>query len=106
MKLYIRRVKSGIDAVAEFDARTRTVTVLKGSRVSDVIAHSEKFRGAKSIEKSRAQYVQDSVVVKNAVFKSASTAANFVTGTSTNGLTAWKDDNGTTLKEILANEEA
>ena len=34
-------------------------------------------------------------------FRSPSTAANFVTGNSTNGLLAWKDENGRTLKEIL-----
>ena len=106
MKLYIKRQKSGSDAVAEFDKVAGTVTVLKGSHVSDRVAHTEKFRGAKSIEKSRAEYVEDGVVVMDAVFKSSSTAANFVTGTSSNGLTSWKDENGTTLKAILADEEA
>lgn len=105
MKLYIKRIKNGVDAVAEFDKTAGTVTVLKGSRVSVSIAHSEKFRGAKAIEKYRTEYVEDGVVVKDAVFKSSSTAANFVTGTSTNGLTAWKDKGGKTLKGILADEE-
>lgn len=106
MKLYIKRAKSGIDATAEYDRQTRTVTVLKGSRVSATIAHTEKFRGSKSIEKSRMEYVKDCVVLRNAIFKSSSTAANFVTGTSTNGLTTWKNEDGTTLKEILTHEEA
>lgn len=105
MKLYIKRSKNGVDAVAEFEKATGTVTVLKGSRVSDSIAHSEKFRGAKSIERARAVYVKNGAVVKDAVFKSSSTAANFVTGTSTNGLTAWKDENGITLKGILTDGE-
>ena len=32
------------------------------------------------------------------------TAANFVTGVSTNGLIAWKDIEGNTLKSLLSEE--
>lgn len=105
MKLYIKSIRNGSDAIAEFDKVTETITVLKGSRVSNCVAHSEKFRGAKSIEKLRAEYVENSVVVKNVMFKSSSTAANFVMGTSTNGLIAWKDKDGKTLKAILSEEK-
>ncbi len=101
MKLYIKRKDKAIEAVAKYDIGDGSVTVLKGSTVSDTIAFSEKFRGAKSIEKNRSEYVKNRIVIKDAYFKSASTAANFVTGSSTNGLTAWKDENGNTLKSIL-----
>ena len=105
MKLYIKRRKDGIEAVADYDAHQKRFVVLKGSRVSSTIAYSEKFRGAKSIEKFRAEFVEDGVVVRDAVFTSSSTAANFVTGRSTNGLTAWKDEGGTTLKALLYETE-
>ena len=101
MKLYIKRKNKTIEAVAEYDLKNGSVTVLKGSTVSATIAYSKKFRGAKSIEKSRSEYVENGVVIKDAYFKSASTAANFVTGSSTNGLTAWKSENGNTLQSIL-----
>lgn len=104
MKLYIQR-KNGVYASAEYDEATGTFTVLKGSKVSGSVAHSEKFRGAKSIEKSREGTVIDGVVIKNVVFKSSSTAANYVTGASTNGMTAWKDKEGRTLKELLSGKE-
>lgn len=104
MKLYIQR-KNGVDASAEYDVATGTFTVLKGSKVSGTVAHSEKFRGAKSIEKSREGTVIDSTVIKDVVFKSSSTAANYVTGASTNGMTAWKDKEGRTLKELLSGKE-
>jgi hypothetical protein len=45
--------------------------------------------------------VKDGKVIKDVCFKSASTAANFVTGSSTNGMLAWKDKDGNNLKEIL-----
>ena len=73
--------------------------------VSATIAYTEKYRGAKSIEKSREGVIKGNVLQKNVTFKSASTAANFVTGTSTNGLTAWKDKNGKTIKELMAEAE-
>lgn len=99
MTLYLR--SKNADAVAEYNPSTRVFIVKKGSRVSPDISHSEKFRGAKTIEKNREQYVRDGIVIKDATFKSSSTAANFVTGRSTNGLTVWKDKNGISLKMIL-----
>lgn len=105
MKVYIKRERSGINAKGEYDPVTRSLTVLKGSVVSATIAYTEKFRGAKSIEKSRAGVLKDNVLQKDVVFKSASTAANFVTGTSTNGLTAWKDKNGKSIKEYITEAE-
>ena len=101
MKLYMKRKNKTIEAVAEYDLENGSVTVLKRSTVSANIAYSEKFRGAKSIEKSRSEYVENGIVIKDAYFKSASTAANFVTGSSTNGLTAWKSEIGKTLQCIL-----
>ena len=102
MKLYLQRKKTGVNATAVYDEATGKVTVLKGSRVSEGIAYTEKFRGAKSIESARVGLIKDGLLLKDVTFKSASTAANFVTGSSTNGLIAWKDINGNTLKSIKA----
>jgi len=105
MKLYLKRPRSNVDAVAEYDINNKTFTVLMGSTLSEKIAHSEKFRGAKSIEKSRDGNVKNNKLINDITFKSSSTAANFVTGASTNGLTAWKDENGKLLKDILVGLE-
>lgn len=104
MELFIKREKNGINAKALYDIVSGQVTVLKGSIVSSTVAHSEKFRGAKSIENSRKEYVDGVTVTKDVSFKSSSTAANFVTGVSTNGLTAWKTESGETLKSVLNRE--
>ena len=105
MKLYIKRKNNSINAVAEYNPVDKSITVLKGSIVSDSIAYGTTFRGANSIEKRRIECdVLDCVVNKDITFKSASTAANFVTGASTNGLIAWKNENGITLKELLNKE--
>ena len=105
MKVYIIREKTGIKATGEFDPATRSVTVLKGSVLSNSVAHTEKFRGAISVEKSREGVLKGNVLMKDVAFKSASTAANFVTGNSTNGLIAWKSKDGKTIKEIIAEAE-
>lgn len=105
MKLYIKRKDNSIYAVAVFDRETGTFTVKKGSKVSADIAHSTSFRGAQSIERARSNgVVVEQIVKRDVIFKSASTAANFVTGTSTNGLLAWKDESGIPLKELLPKE--
>ena len=99
MKFYLISEKKQIDAVAEYDPSSGRFTVLKGSIVSANISDTGKFRSAKSVEKQRAEYVKDCVVKKNIVFKSSSSAANFVTGTSTNGMIAWKTKDGKKFKE-------
>ena len=102
MKFYLKSAKSNVDAVAEYDAGAKTMTVLLGSKVSDSISQSKKFRGAKSIEKSRKDIVNTKhILIKDIVFKSPSTAANFVTGNSTNGRDAWKDETGRTFKQVI-----
>lgn len=102
MMLYLVRKKVEIEAKAEYSLETNETVVLKESMVSKEVSHSNKFRGAKTVAKLRESNVDDNhVVTKDITFRSPSTAANFVTGNSTNGLLAWKDENGRTLKEIL-----
>ena len=103
MKIFMNRTRSGVEASGEYDPATKECIVKKGSKVSGTVVHSEKFRGANTIEKYRAEYVKDGVVSKDVHFTSASTAANFVTGASTNGMTAWKTKDGKTLKEAVSN---
>ena len=78
---------------------------MKDSVISEKISYSEKFRSSKSIEKSRIGVTDGTRVIKDVYFKNASTAANFVTGTSTNGLIAWKDEDGKSLKLLLTEME-
>lgn len=99
MLLYIK-TKTAV-ATGEYQPDEKIFTVKKGSKVSEEISYSATFRGANTVEKYRAQYVREGKVVSDVVFKSPSTAANFVTGRSTNGLAAWRDENGVSLKELL-----
>ena len=102
MRVFLIRDQKGIRAQGEYDIETKKMTVLAGSVVSDSVAKTAKFRGAKSIEKSRDGVLKGGVLQRDIAFTSASTAANFVTGTSTNGLTAWKNEKGVSIKEMLS----
>lgn len=106
MVLYLIREKKNIDATAEYDVDKKVFVVKKGSRVSKIVNHNTTFRSADSIEKMRGNgVVINGKVMKDVEFKSASTAANFVTGTSTNGLISWKNEKGICLKAILEGED-
>ena len=80
---------------------TKELTVKKGSKLSLKLSQSEKFRGADSIEKKRSGKLDGNILKEDVVFKSPSTAANFVTGSSCNGYVTWKTEAGINLKNAL-----
>ncbi len=100
MKLYLKN-RSGVDAKGTYNSEKKEFIVLKGSKISDSISDSPLFRGKNSVIKYRNTYTKNGIVTKDVVFKSASTAANFVTGSSTNGMLAWKNDKNERLKNLI-----
>ena len=102
MKLYLKSRKKLYNATAEYDINTGEIVVLKGSVLSENVVSTGSFRGTRPILKAREGCVNDNILLENKYFKSSSTAANFVKGSSSNGLICWKDKNGNTLKDILA----
>lgn len=106
MKFYLKSRKGAFDAVAEYNEKNHTFTVLKGSRVSEHISNSPKFRSGGSIERGRDKYVgKNSLVKSDAVFNSPSMAAIFVTGMSTNGRRAWKNEAGQSFKSVFGDTQ-
>ena len=102
MKLYYKKRNGSVDATIEWNQKDNTFTVLKGSIVSPTISTNTKFRSAKSVEKARSNgTVVDCKLTIDITFNSASTASNFINGSSSNGLLALKDINGRPLKTIL-----
>ena len=88
--------------MALFDTDTKATVVLKGSKLSATISDAPTFRGRKTIEKAREGCVVDNVLQKDLAFKSPSTAGNVVTGRSTDGMQAWRTEDGKVLKEALS----
>lgn len=105
MKLHIKSPIRGTLATADYDEITGKVTVHAGSVVSKDICESPKFKSSAAIIRWRQNNVKDGVLMKDAVFKSLSTAANYVRGTSTNGLAYWKNDDGISIGELLKNKK-
>lgn len=99
MRVFLK--KKNAEAIGEYYPEEKLFIVKSGSRVSDAISASATFKSIRTIEKYRLKYVVDGIVQSDVHFKSSSSAANFVTGRSTNGLLVWKDENGIPLKELL-----
>lgn len=90
--------RSNYSAIGEYDFKTKKLILKKDSKVSD---HVGSYRGADNIRKKRNNFCKNGIVKEDIEFSSASTAACFITGTSTNGLISWKNEEGKTLKELL-----
>lgn len=101
MKFFIVSKNKNIDAAGEYNEETKEMTVLKGSVLSETVVSTGSFRGTNAILKAREGVMNGNLLTEDVSFKSSSTAANFVRGSSSNGLICWKDENGKTLKEVI-----
>ena len=99
--LVFLKTKDGANAKAIYNLETKECTVKKDSIVTSTISKAPTFKSKKAIEKQRKEYVKDNIVLKDVHFKSSSSAGNFVTGRSTDGMHAWKDKGGTPLKTLV-----
>ena len=102
MKIYLKNRSGNVNASAIYNEKDGSVTVCKGSVISQGVSGGT-FRSANSVSKLRAdkKIVNGIDVISDITFKSASAAANFVTGTSTNGLLSWKNEEGVALKKLI-----
>ncbi len=99
MKVHLKSRSGSYEATGEYNKITKELVVLSGSKVSNSISNGS-FRSARSVDKYRREVcTEEGIVYKDILFKSPSSAANFVTGSSTNGMLAWKDETGNSLKE-------
>ena len=97
MKVFLKNSKKSFDALGEYDEKTNELIVKKDSLVSENI---KEFKGTNSIVKRRTLYVKNNRVLEDVCFKSPSTAANFVTGRSSNGMDVWKNEKNESLNNI------
>lgn len=95
--LYLRG--NGYDAVGQ--QTSEGFVIQKSSQIRSHLVRS----AAKNIKERREEAelkgdITDWTATRDLLFSSPSAAASFVLGNSTNGLTAWKDSNGRTLKDL------
>ena len=88
------------EAVAVYDGHN--VIVKKGGRITlDFDTHIRAIKIVKAYREN-AEYVNTAgIILKDCIFSSPSSAAQFVTGRSTNGYEAWKVEPKKTLDKYL-----
>ena len=98
--IFLTSRNGAYDAKALFE--DGKITIQPGARIRlDFADHIRGGRKALSYRKNPEYVNEKGVVLKECVFTSASTAAQFVTGRSTNGLDVWKVEKKLTLKQWL-----
>lgn len=100
MRVFLIKPRSGVSAEGEYDKKTGSLIVKKGAKVSKDVRDYSNKPATVTLEQRKDLIVNDELI-KDVVFKSPSGAAVFVSGRSTNGLEAWKNEDGQTLNEIL-----
>ena len=102
MKIKVTLTQQGKGVFAEAVYEGESITVLPGGSIStDFAAHIRGGKKAKSY-RDNAEYVNgEHKILKKCTFSSPSTAAQFVTGRSTNGYVAWKVEGKQNLGDYL-----
>lgn len=81
-----------------------SLTVLKGSRISDVTTYGSQ---RDSLVKKLCRKVEDNLILtKDVAFQTPTAAANFCTGGSVNGWNFWKDSSKRPLKDLVEHKVA
>ena len=100
----LHTTRNGIAAFGVYDGEK--FEVLEGSQVSDTLYSSipPKIGEQRKIAEKNGDVVKENsryILKKSLSFSSPSTAASFVLGTSANGWTEWKNNEGKTIDEIF-----
>ena len=100
VKVYLAMYASDVKAEAIYEGET--ITVLPGGTISvDFADHIKGGRKAKSFRNNPEYVDSNRNIIKECVFTSPSTAAQFVTGRSNNGYETWKVENKKSLGAYL-----
>ena len=95
----ISKLKKDYNATAIFE--DGKVTVLAGSKLSNIISTGLPQKGIILKMRNDDSLIKNDILIKDCIFNSLSTAAQFVTGTITNGKLRWCVEDGRTLKKYF-----
>ena len=98
MELYYKNRKNTINAVCIYE--DGIFTIKKGSKIKPATSDIRWAKKAQEYRNNSKIVDSNYVTLKDISFNSSSTAAQFVCAQSVNGNLAWKDRDGTPLKEI------
>lgn len=98
--MYSNRTEDSYDAKGEY--KDGKVIVKKGSKIAQVLKDNFRpYSYVVSLRNDNTVVDEKGYIKKNVEFPSASGAAQFVSGRSTDGLMAWKISRGVNLKSVL-----
>lgn len=95
--------RNGLSIVPMEYSMGKKLKVLQGSRISNSV-RAKVNPIVEELRKTPKLVSQDYVVLEDIMFRSASTAASFVTGNISNGMRVWKLESGKTLGSAINNE--
>lgn len=102
MDVYLTRPLCNVKAEGIFNPEDRSIVIKAGATVSVSVSDNLHDKGGNKIIKLRSLYCEELITTRDIKFNSPSAAANFLTGTSSNGLIVWKDkETGKAIKEFL-----
>ena len=102
MKIKVTLKQKSTDVWAEATYEGKTIKVLPGGKISkDFADHIQGGKKARSYRDNEEYVDADRNIIKECLFTSPSTAAQFVTGRSTNGYEAWKVEEKKSLGAYL-----
>lgn len=101
MKIKLTLTQRGSNVFAEAVYEGETITVLSGKISRDFADHIRGGKKARSFRDDPEYVDKSGNIIKKCIFSSPSTAAQFVTGRSTNGYVAWKVDEKKNLGDYL-----
>lgn len=102
--VFMKNQKGSSEYNAKAEYYGDKIVVLKGSKINSKVASSSTFKlnsFAQSAREDKNNYDKRFILTKDIEFSSPSTAGQFVCGYSVSGMTAWRDTNKRTLKEIV-----
>ena len=100
IKIYAKGQKRDVNASAIFEDE-HSITVLKGSVISKTSSNFKMAKDALNYRNMKELFDKGNILKKDIKFSSASSAAQFVSGYSVNGLNYWKDEKGNKLVNII-----
>ena len=99
MKVILKSKQNQHYAIGEYD--DGKLSVLKGSKINPIIAFPQMSPMLVQMREDKHLVSEEGIVLSDIFFNSPSSAAQFVTGRSVNGLIAWRPNDEISLKEYL-----
>lgn len=99
IKIYMISKKADYNATAIYE--NGKITILKGSKIRKENPNFKRMTLLDNYRKDKTIVDKNYNLLKDVIFNSPSTAAQFVGDSSRNGLLYWRDKNNTKLKNII-----